>query len=60
MTLKDTQMYEKREFRSMNEMEEIFVVDKINIFNNTFISFCYIQIYCFFSFSFEIMDKFRK
>ena len=28
MTLKDTQMYEKREFRSMNEMEKIFVVVK--------------------------------
>jgi len=28
MTLKDAQMYEKREFRSLNEMEEIFVVVK--------------------------------
>ena len=28
MTQKDTQMYEKREFRSLNEMEEIFVVVK--------------------------------
>jgi len=28
MTHKDTQMYEKREFRSLNEMEEIFVVVK--------------------------------
>ena len=28
MTLKDTQMYEKREFRSLNGLEEIFVVVK--------------------------------
>jgi len=53
-------MYEKLEFRSLNEMEEIFVVDKINNSNKTFISFCYIEIYYFFSFLNEIMDKFRK